>query len=74
VKGTVLSVDCSAAPAATLTVISGAKTWQMNVRDSKHVLVLGAETFSCGWKKQKVALNYRETGDGAATVVSIEVQ
>jgi len=46
----------------------------MQVRDSKHVLVLGADEFSCSWKKQKVALNYRATGDTAGSVVSIEVQ
>jgi hypothetical protein len=74
VKGTVVSVDCSATPSATLTVASGNKTWKMQVADSKHVLVLRADGFSCDWKKQKVALNYRETGDGAGTVVSIEVQ
>ncbi len=73
-KGTVVSVDCSLVPAATLTVLSGAKTWTMQVRDSKHVLVLGADEFSCSWKKQKVALNYRATGDAAGSVVSIEVQ
>jgi tetratricopeptide (TPR) repeat protein len=74
VKGTVVSVDCSAAPSAILTVMSGTKTWKMRVADNKHVLVLGADGFSCGWKKQKVAMNYRETSDGAGTVVSIEVQ
>ena len=73
-KGTVDSVDCSSAPTATLTVLSGAKTWTMQVKDNKHVLVLGADEFSCSWKKQKVALNYRATGDTAGSVVSIEVQ
>jgi tetratricopeptide (TPR) repeat protein len=73
-KGTILSVDCSFPPAATLTVTSGAKTWKMQVADSKHALVIGADDFSCSWNKQKVALNYRETGDAAGSVVSIEVQ
>ena len=39
-----------------------------------HVALIGADTFSCSWSKQKVALNYRETGAGAGRVVSIEVQ
>lgn len=73
-KGTVLSVDCSSTPSATLTVVSGTKTWKMRVSDSKHVLVLGADEFSCSWNRQKVALNYRETGDAAGSVISIEVQ
>jgi hypothetical protein len=74
VKGAIVGVDCSAAPSAVLTVAVGAKAWRMRVKDSKHILVLGADAFSCDWKKQKVALNYRETGDGAGTVVSIEIQ
>ena len=57
-----------------LTVISGAKTWKLRVRDSAHALVIGADTFSCNWKNQKVAVNYRETGDTAGDVISIEVQ
>ena len=73
-SGTILSVDCSSPPAATLTVISGAKTWKMHVADSKHALVIGADEFSCSWSKQKVALNYRENGEADGNVVSIEVQ
>jgi len=73
-KGTILSVDCSSPPIATLRVRSGAKTWKMQVPDSKHTLVIGADEFSCSWNKQAVALNYRETGDAAGSVVSIEVQ
>jgi tetratricopeptide (TPR) repeat protein len=73
-KGTILGVDCSSAPAATLTILSGAKTWKMYVMDSKHAVVTGADEFSCSWKKEKVAINYRETGDATGNVVSIEVQ
>jgi FimV-like protein len=73
-KGTEVSVDCSAAPSATLTVVSGTRRWQMRVPDTKHALVVGADEFSCEWKKQKVALNYRESGDAAGSVISIEVQ
>jgi tetratricopeptide (TPR) repeat protein len=73
-KGTIVSVDCSSPPVATLTVVSGGKTWKMQVSDSKHVLLIGADVFSCSWSKQKVALNYRETGAAVGRVVSIEVQ
>lgn len=73
-KGTIVSVDCSSAPSATLTVLSGTKTWKMHVSDSKHAVVIGADQFSCSWKKEKVGLNYRETGDATGNVVSIEVQ
>jgi hypothetical protein len=44
------------------------------VSDSQHVLLIGAEAFSCSWSKQRVALNYRETGVGMGRIVSIEVQ
>jgi len=54
--------------------LSGTKTWKMRVADTKHVLLLGAEEFSCSWNKQKVALNYRENGEAVGSVVSIEVQ
>lgn len=73
-KGTIESVDCSSAPAASITVASAGKRWQMQVRDSKHVLVMGTTGFSCNWKGQKVALNYRETGELSGTVVTIEIQ
>jgi tetratricopeptide (TPR) repeat protein len=73
-KGTIVSIDCSTPPHATLTVLSGSKTWKMQVADSKHVLLIGADNFSCSWSKQKVALNYRETGAGEGRVFSIEVQ
>ena len=69
-----MSIDCSTPPEATLTVVSGGKTWKMQVPDSTHVLLIGADTFSCSWSRQKVAINYRETGTGAGRVVSIEVQ
>jgi len=73
-KGTIVAVDCSTPPAAALTIASGGKSWKMQVRDSHHVLVLGADAFSCDWNKQKVAMNYRETGEATGSVVSIEIQ
>jgi Flp pilus assembly protein TadD len=74
IRGTLTNVDCSTPPSATLTVISGAKTWKMNVADTNHVIVIGADKFSCAWNKQKVALNYRETAEGESSVVSLEIQ
>jgi Flp pilus assembly protein TadD len=73
-KGTIVAVDCSIPPAAALTIASGGKSWKMQVNDSQRVLVLGADTFSCHWSKQKVAMNYRETGEATGSVVSIEIQ
>jgi tetratricopeptide (TPR) repeat protein len=74
VRGLLTKVDCSTPPLATLTVVSGAKTWKMKVADTNHVVLIGANAFSCSWNKQKVALNYRETSEGEGSVVSLEVQ
>ena len=73
-KGTIVKVDCTSGPGATLTLTSAGKAWSMQVRDTHHVLVMGADGFSCNWSKQKAALNYRETGSFAGAVVSIEIQ
>ncbi len=74
IRGTLTNVDCSKSPLATLTVVSGAKTWKMNVVDRNHLILIGADQFSCDWHKQKVALNYREAADGEGNVFSLELQ
>ena len=73
-KGVIQGVDCSSPPAATLTIASGKKSWKMQVSDSSHVLLIGADRFSCSWTQKKVAINYHETGDLAGSVFSIEIQ
>jgi tetratricopeptide (TPR) repeat protein len=74
IRGTLTSVNCATPPFATLTVVSGAKTWKMKVADTNHVILIGADQFSCAWNKQKVAVNYRETSEGEGNVVSLEIQ
>jgi Flp pilus assembly protein TadD len=74
VRGVLTNVDCSAPPLAILTVVSGAKNLKMKVADTNHIVLIGADAFSCSWNKQKVALNYRETSEGEGNVVSLEVQ
>jgi Flp pilus assembly protein TadD len=74
VKGKLLSVDCSASPQAVLTVSAGAKFLKLHVRDSGHVIVIGADQLSCDWKNKNLAVNYRERPDGEGDVVSLEVQ
>lgn len=73
IRGTLIVMDCSTPPLAILTVVSGVKTWKMKVADTNHVIVIGADKFSCDWNKQKVALNYRETSEGEGLVVSVEI-
>jgi len=72
--GTLVGVDCSSPPLAMLSVTSGGQTWRMKVPDSDHVIVIGADKFSCSWGKKKVALNYRPTGTAEGNVVSLEIQ
>lgn len=73
-KGKLVAVDCSATPQALLTVAAGAKALKLHIRDSAHVTLLGADTFSCDWKGKSVAVNYRERPDGEGDVVSVEIQ
>ena len=73
-RGLLTGVDCSKSPLATLTVLSGSKTWKMNVADRNHLVLIGADQFSCDWQKQKVALNYRQVSEGEGNVFSLEIQ
>lgn len=72
--GTLLSVDCAHPPAATLIVLAGRTTWKMRTANSGKAIVIGADQVSCAWKNQKVAVNYRETGDGQGDIISLEIQ
>ena len=73
-KGKLVAVDCSAAPQVVLTVASGKRSVQVHIRDRAHVVLIGADEFSCGWTNRNVAVNYRESGDGGGDVVSLEMQ
>ena len=72
-KGKIVSSDCSKPPEATVTIIGGMTTYTMHVSDSKAVLVIGEDQFSCAWKNRPVSVNYRPTGKREGEVVSIEV-
>lgn len=72
--GLLTSVDCASSPGAVLTVVSAGKTWKLAVADVNHMILFGADKFSCAWTKRKVSLNFRETGEGQGSVVSLEIQ
>jgi hypothetical protein len=74
VKGKVENVDCKGSREATVNVSASDKRLKLHVSDTKYLLVMGADSFSCDWSGRKVAVNYRETGDGAGELVSIELQ
>ena len=74
VKGKLVNVDCTASPGAMVNVTASGKPLKLHVRDTTHVLLMGADSFSCKWSELKVAVNYRETSDGAGELISIELQ
>jgi len=72
-KGKLLQVDCSPAPAAVLTVLAGKTTWKLRARDSRTLVLVGADAFSCDWRNRGVAVNYRESGPAQGELVSLEL-
>ena len=73
-KGKLVSVDCSAAPAAVLTVAAGKHIWKMRTDNAKKLVLVGTGVFSCDWKNQSVAVNYRRAGNGTGDLVSLEIE
>jgi tetratricopeptide (TPR) repeat protein len=73
-KGILVSVDCSRAPIAILTVNTGVKSMKLRTTDYKALLVIGDDGLSCEWKNRKVAVNYRAGGAADGDLVSLEVQ
>src|SRR5262249_2149413 len=72
--GTLVSVDCSAPPAATFIISSGGKRWKLLAPQQKKVILMGAEEISCSWTNRKVAVNYRRTGNETGSLVSLELE
>lgn len=73
-KGILISVDCSNSPSATLNISSGGKKWMMLAPQSKKLVLMGAEEFSCSWTNRKVSVNYRKTGNDTGNLVSLELE
>src|SRR5579872_5679396 len=73
-KGTLLSVDCAASPAATLTVRAAGRNWTLLTADYQRMTLIGADQFSCRWHDRKVAVNYRSMGAAQGALVSLELQ
>jgi len=73
-KGTLIRVDCSRAPAALLTVNTGAKSLRLRTPDYKTLLVMGESSLSCDWKNRRVSVNYKPGGVADGDLVSIEVE
>ena len=73
-KGRLVAVDCSKAPAATLTVNAEAGTLKLRAADYKSLLLIGADDFSCDWRDRQVTVNYKPSGRGGGDLVSLEVR
>lgn len=72
-KGKIVQSDCSKPPEAAVTFLSGMATYTLHIADYKSVPIIGEDQFSCDWRNQLAAVNYRATGKLAGEVVSIEV-
>jgi tetratricopeptide (TPR) repeat protein len=73
-KGKIVTTDCSKAPEAVMTVISGMTTYTMHASDFKSLVVIGEDQFSCEWKNRLVSVNYRAMGKREGEVVSLEMR
>jgi tetratricopeptide (TPR) repeat protein len=73
-RGRLVSVDCSRAPSATLSLSNGAKTLKLHAADYKSLVVIGADEFSCDWRNRDVNVNYKSSGSGDGDVVSLEIK
>ena len=73
-QGMLVSIDCASPPAAVMTVSSGNKVWKMMVADTEHVVLIGADKFSCSWTHKKVAFNYAPSAPDEGKVISVEIQ
>ena len=74
VRGTVSTIDCSTELSALLTLTTGSRTLKLRVADKAHVILMGADQFSCSWTNKKVAVNYRQNDAGDTNVISLELQ
>jgi tetratricopeptide (TPR) repeat protein len=73
-KGKLIRVDCTATPVGVLTVQTGARPMKLRTENYKTLTLVGADQFSCDWKNQPVAVNYRPGGKADGDLVSLEVQ
>jgi hypothetical protein len=73
-KGRLLAVDCSQAPAAILTVTTEGVVLKLRTADYKSLLLIGAEEFSCAWRNRGVSVNYKPGGLADGDLVSLEVR
>jgi hypothetical protein len=74
VRGRLLTVDCSNAPSAVLTVSAAGDTLKLHATDYKSLVLIGADGFSCDWRDRQVTVNYNPVGAKDGELVSLEVR
>ena len=72
-KGKIVSVDCSKAPEATLTISNGVRTVKLHTLDFKSVALVGADQFSCTWRNKQASVNFRSSDGLQGDLVSVEI-
>jgi len=73
-RGELVSVDCTPAPTAILTVAAGGTVLKLRAPDYKSLVLVGSDEFSCDWHDRKVAVNYKPGGAADGDLVSLEVR
>jgi Flp pilus assembly protein TadD len=73
-KGRLVAVDCSQAPAAILTVTAESGTLKLRAADYKSLLLIGTDDFSCAWRDRQVTVNYKPGGSTNGDLVSLEMR
>jgi tetratricopeptide (TPR) repeat protein len=72
-KGKLVSVDCSQAPVATVTMSSAGRVLKLRASDYKSLVLIGADQFSCDWRDRPASANYKLAGKSEGDLVSLEV-
>lgn len=72
-KGKLVSVDCSQAPAAMVTITAAGRTMKLRTADYKSLTLVGEDTFSCDWANRPASVNYKAGGKADGDLVSLEV-
>jgi len=73
-KGRLVTVDCSTAPSAIVTVAAEGVVLKLRAADYKSLLLIGADEFSCAWQNRQVSVNYKPGGPADGDLVSLEVK
>ena len=72
VYGTLLSVDCSPAPQASVTIQIAGKPRKYHVADTGKVILIGADQFSCSWHDRKVLINYKDSPQPELVILELQ--